>query len=169
MKRYLAVFILPALCLCLTVGAEAAHGATVNVGCFPSPDWGPAPKADLPCTTITAPDNDQVRVIQGTATHELAECVVDIADMSDARCHRVVGSRAAPRDVAPAFGHPRPVFACQPQTTLCSYAGRAQEDGSVSILVFDLKHHPFRPLVECEFGNPAEESGRFTYPCRIGR
>lgn len=167
MKRTIfAILALPALCITLTLGASVAHAdaASVKVSCFPARAWS-AVDSQRPCTTVTAPDNDQVRVIQGTATRELAECVIDTAEIGDAQCHRVAGNRAAPDDVAPTLGHASAQAVCTYVLHLCAAVFVPQEDGSGLVTVYDYKRHPMRAFITCILSNPTEESGRYSIPC----
>lgn len=155
----LIVGVLLAVC-----GAEA-HAAPstqqqVRVSCFPASSWDAA-ITRLPCTTVVRPDNDRVRVIQGTATRELAECVISTSSVNDARCHRVGPTRAAdPAVITPVVAPPGIAAVCSP-LHVCAVIGRTQEDGSVNLTITVHGH----ALEWCVLGNPREERGAYRSPC----
>lgn len=141
-----------------------AHAAPtppqVRVNCFPQSEWG-ASITRLPCTTLVRPDNDRVRVIQGTTDRELAECVVNTANINGARCHRVPPARAAdPASLTPTIAPPGLRVVCSP-LHVCAVIGNTQEDGSVSVTIYVHMH----AIEACELGNPREERGRYRSPC----
>ncbi len=158
-----ALFAVAALLLvCGHAAATAANSITpqVRVNCFPRSSWNASIKR-LPCTTLVRPDNDRVRIIQGTATAELAECVIDTANVNDARCHRVPPLRAAdPSSVQPTVAPARMVAVCSP-LHVCAVIGNTQEDGSVNVTVLIHMH----AIEACVLGNPREERGRYRSPC----
>jgi hypothetical protein len=158
-----ALFAVAALLLvCGHAAATAANSITpqVRVNCFPATEWSASIKR-LPCTTLVRPDNDRVRVIQGTTDRELAECVVNTANINDARCHRVPPARAAdPGSITPTIAPPGLRVVCSP-LHVCAVIGNTQEDGSVSVTVYVHMH----AIEACELGNPREERGRYRAPC----
>jgi hypothetical protein len=142
----------------------AARGAStppqVRVNCFPASSWD-ASLRRLPCTTVVRPDNDRVRVIQGTASRELAECVIDTASVNDARCHRTPPTRAAdPSSITPTVAPAHLMVVCSP-LAVCASIGRTQEDGSVNVGITVDGH----AIEGCVLGNPREERGRYRQPC----
>ena len=133
--------------------------AGVKTACFSAESWS-GNDANRPCATVVAPDNDRVRVIQGTASREQAECVISYANISDARCHRIYANRAAPTPLASSIhgaDHPQPVC-----TTLhlCATIGVPREDGSGLVIV-----RVGRLSILCTLSNPTEETGRYRVPC----
>lgn len=147
--------------LLLAVGARASTPPSVRTNCFPASSWD-ASLTRLPCTTVVRPDNDRVRVIQGTASRELAECVIDTATIRDARCHRVPPTRAAdPASITPTVAPAHLMIVCTPALHLCASIGRTQEDGSVSVSITNHGH----AIEGCVLGNPTEERGSYTAPC----
>jgi hypothetical protein len=156
---YVALFISGALLL--AVGARGASTPPqVRVNCFPAKSWD-ASLDRLPCTTVVMPDNDRVHIIQGTASAELAECVIDTANVNDARCHRVPPARAAdPTAITASIAPSRMVAVCSP-LHVCAVIGPTQEDGSVSVTVTIHGH----AIEGCVLGNPREEPTHYRAPC----
>jgi len=163
---HLALAVIGAL---LVVSAADAHASTqqVRTSCFSAASWS-ANDADRPCTTVMAPEDDRVRVIQGTDIAERSECVIRLDYINDAHCHRTPPLRAAaPGSVKP---YPEPVHALAAcaSATLCAQAGDTQEDGSVNVEVFALVQVPFphwTRVVRCILGNPQEERHAYRMPC----
>lgn len=158
-RPFLAALVLPVLCITLAAGASAAHAAPVAVNCFNPALWSADQSLD-PCTTVTAPDNDVVRVIQGTRSQEQAECVISVSNIGDARCHRIAGNRAAPGPVVSPAPSSRYAVASNPIGF--SKLAEVQEDGSERVGIF--LRHSFVSFY-CILSNPTEESGHYTIPC----
>jgi hypothetical protein len=153
------VALVAVLALLASFAQAHAHPAQqVRVNCFPAKSWDASIKR-LPCTTVVRPDNDQVRVIQGTTDSELAECVIDTANIGDARCHRTAPLRAA-EHVAVHVAPPGAQAVCSP-LHVCAVIGPTQEDGSVAVTITANLH----PIERCVLGNPREERGRYRSPC----
>jgi len=152
----LVAFIVALVAIPATASAQAQP--TVVVNCFAQSDWN-AGVSTLPCTTVTAPDNDRVRVIQGTTTEERAECIINYANVNDARCFRTQPLRAA-NSVRPIVFPSQPVRACDGHGD-CAKIGKTQEDGSVSLVV-----QAGKVEVRCVLGNPVEEKGKYRMPCK---
>jgi hypothetical protein len=143
--------------------AASAHPHTVATSCFSAVSWS-ANDADRPCTTVVAPDNDVARFIQGTAGQEEAECVVDTANVADARCHTIDANRAAPTPItAPRRLPDTTQVACNPLG--CSTTGEPEEDGSGLVMVHVFGH----ARIVCTLSNPQEEHGSYSVPCRLAR
>lgn len=148
--------------LAIVPGTAGAHTSTVKTSCFSAASWGPAPDSIRPCTTVLAPDNDVARVIQGSAGREEAECVIDTANVGDARCHTIDANRAAPTPIAgPARVPDSIVTACNPLG--CTTTNAPQEDGSGLVLVHVFGH----ARIACTLSNPTEEDGAYRVPCRL--
>lgn len=143
--------------LVITVPIAVAQPADAQVrsACFSAAAWqgGTASDADRPCTTVSAPDNDRVRVVQGSASQAESVCVINIANVSDARCHRVAPT---PRRVS---GPSYPQAVCS-TSALCVGIGVPQEDGSGLIAI-----RVDGATVHCTLSNPTEETGRYRVPC----
>lgn len=141
-------------------GTASAASPQVRVNCFPQRSWDAAIRR-LPCTTVVRPDNDRVRVIQGTTSTELAECVISTANVNDARCHRTAPTRAAdPASITPDVAPPGYKAVCSPKA-VCAVIGNTQEDGSVNVTITVHLH----PIEACVLGNPREERGAYRQPC----
>jgi hypothetical protein len=157
---YIALMLSGALLLAVGARASTPPQPQVRVNCFPRQSWD-AELDRLPCTTVVMPDNDRIRLIQGTTTRELAECVIDTSAVNDARCHRVPPARAAdPTAIQPTVAPPGLRAVCSP-LHVCAVIGRTQEDGSVSVAVYVHMH----AIEWCVLGNPREERNAYRSPC----
>lgn len=159
-----AMLVIAAVVIEFAVASPAEAASPVKTSCFSAASWGPAPDSIRPCTTVMAPDNDVARVIQGSAGREEAECVIDTANVGDARCHTIDANRAAPTPIAgPARVPDSIVTACNPLG--CTTTNAPQEDGSGLVLVHVFGH----ARIACTLSNPTEEQGTYRVPCRLGR
>lgn len=141
--------------LALAVPATAtAQPSQPKTACFGAESWG-ANDADRPCTTIYAPSNGQVRVVQGTATQAESVCVLPYATPDPARCHRIAAGHAAPNVATGAHAQ-----ATCTDLHLCASITVPQEDGSGALIVRVGGHS-----IRCTLSNPTEERGRFSVPC----
>jgi hypothetical protein len=155
---YAALVAVAALLAACAQSHAAPAPAQVRTNCFPASSWDASLKR-LPCTTVVRPDNDRVRVIQGTTDAELAECVINTANLGDARCHRTARLRAADH-VAVHVQPPGAVATCSP-LHVCAAIGRTQEDGSVAVTIYVHMHR----IEQCVLGNPREERNDYRSPC----
>lgn len=159
---HVALLAIGALLCIIAADSHASQWDQYKTTCFNRADWNASVKR-MPCTTIVRPDNDLLRVIQGTTDSELSECVISTANINDARCHRTEKLRAADH-VAVHVNSPAPKRTCNPKTHVCAKVGRVQEDGSVDVTVYQF--NMLRPIERCTLGSPQEERGRYRMPCR---
>lgn len=162
LRMWTVCVLLPCLGIALVgvIACATAHAdqwAPAKTNCFSAADWD-ANLDRLPCTTVYQPDNDMVRVVQGTAITAQAECVISTSEIGDAVCHRIPTIRQS-RSVNTS-GSKR---ACNPVSHICAKVGRTAEDGSVAITVYQF--NMLRPVAKCVLGNPREERGAYLAPC----
>lgn len=142
-------------------GATPAPGHEVRVTCFDKAAWGPAPQSERPCTTLVAPDNDVVRVIQGSPEKEQSECTISTSAIGNAHCYRIASNRAFAGMGYTADNPHGTRAACSAALHLCAATTGPAEDGSVTVYVYAAGHR----IERCTLGNPLEEAGHYSAPC----